>query len=390
MIPILYDSNETEFSSNGLGRLRDTISATVIEERNGIYELSFDYPIDGVNYDKITLGRIVGVSHDESMFLRNVQYNGALTDENDNIITDENGAILTGTGTKQVFDRDIQPFDIVGYSRPINGVVTFYGVHISYRQSKIVTYGNNVNSLADAFNVFDTVSFPDNPFTYMTDMASTGYVAAFDGTPRTVRSLLGGVEGSILDAYGGEYEWDKWVVRLHSARGQQRDFSIRYGVNLTDFQDDADYSESYNTCIPYWSSGDVIVVGSEVFSGQGTVGVDNKCVPLDLTDKFESQPTTAELETMAMQIMNAEQSYLPLRNIKVDFVRLQDDSEFGRLSSLFKCRLCDSIKVIFPKYDMSAYFKIVKTVWNVLLDRYDEIELGSLSLTLGEALGLNK
>ena len=125
MIPILYDSNETEFSSNGLGRLRDTISATVVEERNGIYELSFDYPIDGVNYDKITLGRIVGVSHDESTFLRNVQYNGALTDEKDNIITDENGAILTGTGTKQVPDRDIQPFDIIGYSRPINGVVTF-------------------------------------------------------------------------------------------------------------------------------------------------------------------------------------------------------------------------------------------------------------------------
>ena len=91
-----------------------------------------------------------------------------------------------------------------------------------------------------------------------------------------------------------------------------------------------------------------------------------------------------------MQVMNAQQPYLPLRNITVDFVRLQDESEFERLSSLFECRLCDSIRVIFPRYNMSAYFKIVKTVWNVLLDRYDEVELGSLAPTLAEALGVNK
>ena len=31
MIPILYDKNEISFTSNGLGRLRDTISAKVVE-----------------------------------------------------------------------------------------------------------------------------------------------------------------------------------------------------------------------------------------------------------------------------------------------------------------------------------------------------------------------
>ena len=52
------------------------------------------------------------------------------------------------------------------------------------------------------------------------------------------------------------------------------------------------------------------------------------------------------------------------------------------------CRLCDTIKVIFPGYNSTGIFKIVKTVWNVLMDRYDSMELGDLSATLSEALGI--
>lgn len=353
MIPILYDSNETLFTSNGLGRLRDCISCTVTEERNGIYEVDFEYPITGANFDLIQLGRIIGVTHDES--------------------------------------DDIQPFDIVSYSRPIDGVVTFHCTHISYRQSKMVSYASGITSLADAFQAFDDTCYPSgNPFTYFTDKESTGYVAAFDGTPRSIRSLLGGVEGSILDAYGGEYEWDKFFVRLHSARGTQRNFSIRYGVNMTDFQDDTDYSEAYNTCVPFWKSSDgTVVMGGEVSSGQGIIGNGDKCVPLDLTDKFEDQPSIADLESMAASIMASNRTYLPSQNIKVDFIRLQDEAGFDQFDSLLQCKLCDSIKVIFPHYDMSAYYKIVKTTWNVLLDRYESMELGNLSTTLAEALGVS-
>lgn len=362
MIPILYDSKETSFTSNGLCRLRDCIECTVVEERNGIYECDFSYPVDGENYDLIQLGRIIGVTHDES--------------------------------------GDIQPFDIVSYSKPIDGIVTFHCTHISYRQSKMVSYATGIDALNDAFNALRVEFFPDNPigeegggnpFTYLTDKDSSGYVAAFDGTPRTIRSLLGGVEGSILDTYGGEYEWDKWTVTLHSERGEQKDFTIRYGVNLIDFQDDTDYSESFNTCVPFWtdSSSGVTVIGSEINTEQSTIGAGDKCVPLDLSDKFEEQPTVAQLETMATEIMNTSQPYLPKQTIKVDFVRLQDEAGFDEFDSLLQCKLCDSIKVVFPRYNMSAYFKIVKTTWNVLLDRYDEMELGNLSTTLAEALGIS-
>lgn len=354
MIPILYDKNEILFTSNGLGRLRDCISCLCYEERNSIYEVDFEYPIDGVNFDKIQLGRIIGVTHDES--------------------------------------GDVQPFDIVSYSRPIDGVVTFHCTHISYRQSKMVSYASGINSLADAFQAFDDTCYPSgNPFTYFTDKDSTGYVAAFDGTPRTIRSLLGGTEGSILDSYGGEYEWDKWTVKLHNARGEQKNFSIRYGVNMTQFQDDTDYSEAFNTCVPFWkdSSTGAVVRGGAVGSGHSTIGVGDKCVPLDLTDKFDTRPTVVQLETMASSVLRESQPYLPKQTISVDFIRLQDEAGFDQFDSLLECKLCDSVKVIFPGYGMSAYYKIVKTTWNVLLDRYESMELGNLSTTLAEALGID-
>ena len=349
MIPILYDSNETLFTSNGLGRLRDCISAKVSEERNSIYELDFEYPIDGANYDLIQVGRIVGVTHDDG--------------------------------------GDIQPFDIVSFERPINGVVTFHCTHISYRQSYLTVTGSNINSLADAFTLFESAE-PENPFAYETDKDSTGYLASADGVPKTVRSMLGGMEGSILDAYGGEYEWDKFIVKLHSSRGQQRSFSIRYGVNMLDYNEEYDASGTYMSCVPYWTDGTTTIVGDRQDSGGSTVTGRGECVPLDVSEKFEEQPTKAEVEAMGLSVMNSKNPMIPSQNIHVEFVRLQDLGYEG-LENLLQCKLCDTIKVVFPFYNTTGNFKIVKTVWDVLQDRYESMELGDLSVTLSEALGIS-
>lgn len=348
MIPILYDKTETLFASNGLGRLRDCISAVVTEERNGVYELDFEYPMSAEDFDQIQIGRIVGVTHDDT--------------------------------------DDAQPFDIVSYSRPINGVVTFHCVHISYRQSYMTVTGSNINSLADAFTLLSTAE-PDNPFTYWTDKDSTGYMASADGTPRSVRQMLGGVEGSILDAYGGEYEWDKFLVKLHDSRGQLRNFSIRYGVNMLDYKEDYDSQGTYSSCIPYWTDGETKVVGDRQDSPTATITGRGECVPMDVSDKFEAQPTKAEVEAMGLSMLTSKNTALPTQNIHVEFVRLQDLGYEG-LGSLLKCKLCDTVNVIFPDYNATGQFKIVKTVWNVLKDRYDSMELGDLSITLSEALGV--
>ena len=356
MIPILYESDEVSFTSNGLGRLRDAISVVVTEERNSIYELEMEYPIDGVNYDRIQCGRIIAVTHDES--------------------------------------GNIQPFDIVSYERPINGVVKFHCTHVSYRQCAMTVSGTNINSLADAFTMLGNAQ-PSNPFMYWTNKTSLGFLASADGVPHTVRSILGGMEGSILDAYGGEYEWDRWTVKLWASRGSLKPFTIRYGVNLTDYSEEVDYSDTYTACIPYWTGqdnngNDVIVTGSMQTAEYPSFNGITRCIPLDVTDKFENKPTAAQVEAQGLSYINANQTYLPAQNIKVDFVRISDSPEYAQFASLQQCRLCDTINVKFPRYNMTGQFKIVKTEYDVLREKYITLELGTLSTSLAEALGINQ
>lgn len=358
MIPILYEKDETAFDSNGLGRLRDCISCVVTEERNGVYECDFEYPTDGVNYDRIQCGRIIAVTHDEL--------------------------------------GDAQPFDIVSYERPINGVVTFHAVHISYRQTALTASGTNINSLADAFTMLGNAE-PSNPFNYWTDKGSTGYLAAGDGVPHSVRSILGGMEGSILDAYGGEYEWDNWTVKLWANRGELKNFTIRYGVNLTDYSEDTDYSDTYNYVIPYWTGQDangdpLTIIGDRQSSGYPSFNGTDRCIPLDVTEKFDSEdgtPTQAQVEAEGLAYIQANQPFLPAQTLKVDFVRISDSPEYAQFKSLQKCKLCDSINVLFSKYNVEGTFKIVKTEYDVLNDRYLTLELGTLSISLATALGIN-
>ena len=87
--------------------------------------------------------------------------------------------------------------------------------------------------------------------------------------------------------------------------------------------------------------------------------------------------------------MSSNQTYLPSRNIKVDFIRLKDSDEYHQFANLQKCRLCDSLKVVFPLYGVEGTFKIVKVVWDVLLERYISMELGNLGTSLSEALGIS-
>lgn len=356
MIPILYDTNETAFTNNGLGRLRDCISCLVTEERNGIYELDFEYPITGANYDLIQLGRIVAVTHDD-------------------------------TG-------DVQPFDIVSYTKPIDGVVTFHCTHISYRQSYITctVAKDSIGTINDAYYAFYNHVSPANPFTYdWFDLPTQfGYMAAADGLPHSVRQMLGGMEGSVLDTFGGEYEWDKFRVNLYAARGTVRDFSIRYGVNMLEYEDETDTEGAFSSCVPYWANGEEIVIGNRTTSSGSTVTGRGECVPLDLTDKFETKPTKTQLQNAAKSYMNANNTFLAGQTITVSFVRLQDMGEYSDFQNLMTCRLCDTINVIFPDYKTQGQFKIVKTVWNVLEKRFEEMELGTLSTSLSEALGISQ
>lgn len=352
MIPILFEKTETSFTSNGLGRLSDCIRCIVTEERNGIYECEFDYPVSGQMFSQIEEGRIIGCTHDDN--------------------------------------HDVQPFDIYGRSEPINGVVTFYAHHISYRLNEITVKPFSASSCAEALQKIKSQSVNTNPFTFWTDKSvSSSFVSDI---PKNAKGMLAGEQGSILDIYGtGEYKFNKFEVRLYLHRGQDTNVSIRYGKNLVDFKNDYDASEAYTAVVPYWL-GDVsqgeqtvtqLVMLPELFISSGHTVPSGRevVVPMDLSNEFKDMPTVSALRTKAVSRLNASDAWLPTQTVKVNFVQLWQTDEYKDYAPLQRLSLCDTCGIFVPMYDISLRAKVIRVVYNVLLDRYDEMELGDKPTT---------
>ncbi len=357
MIPILYESTETTFRSNGLGRLSDCIRCIVTEERNGLYECEFDYPVSGSLFNEIEEGKIIACTHDEQ--------------------------------------GDIQPFDIYGRSEPINGVVTFYAHHISYRLNEITVYPFTATSCAEALAKIGAYSINTNPFTFWTNKSTEGAYSI--AAPRNAKDMLVGSEGSILDIYGtGEYEYDKFDIKLYAHRGQDTNVSIRYGKNLIDYRNEFDVSQSYTGVVPYWL-GDVtegeetsseLVMLPEIYitSGHSVPSGREVLIPMDLSSDFQSPPSIELLRNYAASKLASSDGWLPSQTVTVNFVQLWQTEEYEEYAVLQRLSLCDTCGIFVPMYGTSLRAKVIRVVYNVLLDRYDEMDLGDKPITYAAVL----
>jgi len=349
MIPILYDSGETAFTSNGLGRLVDCVSCKVTEERNGIFECEFQYPVTGRMYDQIIEGRIIAVTHDDA--------------------------------------HDIQPFDIYRRSAPIDGLVTFNAHHISYRLGNVILRPYTATSCAQALALMETECYNSNPFTFWTDKAvSKTYTLQ---TPAACKAMLGGETNSVLSVFGtGEYEWDKWTVKLHLHRGADHGVTIRYGVNLTSIEQEKDISGMYTAVAPFWKndeSGVVVTLPEGIVTATGqSVTVP---VPLDLSSEFESAPTEVELRAKAQSVVDGSNAWVPDENIKVSFVNLAQTEDYKDFAVLQRVQLCDRVTVYDSALNVAAVsMQVIRVVYNTLTDTYDEMELGTARTSFADTI----
>lgn len=350
MIPILYENTETAFTSNGICRLPDCGMCLVTEERNGVYELNFTYPINGENYSQIREGRIIFVTHDE-----------------------------TGRG---------QPFDIYARTEPIDGVVSFFAHHVSYRLGRVILSPFTAGSCAGALAAIPNHTYNSvSPFTFWTDKTVSGAFKV--NVPKPCKEALGGSQGSILDVYGkAEYEWDRFEVKLHQNRGTDTGVTIRYGINMTGYNRDLDYLNAYGAVVPYWAnveSGALVTPG--VVYADGYSASNASPVVMDLSTEFETQPTEEQVMERASQKMANNRPWLPKDNIEVSFVQLWQTEEYEYLAPLERLRLCDRVNVVYgPGNVIMNGVQIIKTVWDVLLDRYDSMELGSARASFEQML----
>lgn len=351
MKPILFSASETAFTSNGLGRL-DPTKCVVVEERNGLYELECVVPVGSPHYDDIANNMILGVIPGDGMTL--------------------------------------QAFRIYQITEPLNGLVTLSARHLSYDLSYNSVMPFTASSINAAFLGLRTNSVETNPFTMWTDKTTAANFKV--SVPQTFRSLLGGQQGSILDVYGGEYEFDNWTVKLWNHRGSDTDVTLRYGKNITDINQEQNLESVVTGLVPYWADENDLVTLPEksVDSSYASSYPYKRTVPIDFSSEYENKPTQAQLRTKAENYILANDIGVPKVSIKVSFVALWQTEEYKNVAPLERVHLCDTVGVVFEKYGINTRAKVIRTEWDCLAERYLSIELGEARSNFAKTIvGMN-
>ena len=350
MLPILFTENTTVFTSNGVGRLSDAVSCIVTEERNGRFDLTLEYPLTGVHFESIGIRSIIGV--------------------------------IPAPG------KTLQAFRVNNISRPLNGLVTINAEHISYELSKNVAMPFSVTASASACNtVLQTLksnAVEACPFTFWTDVNT---VASYQQTiPATIRQRLGGVAGSVLDQYGGEFEFDNYTVKLHKKRGAASGITLLYGKNLIDLSQEEEISNTVTGIVPFWvdsEGGNLVTLPEKAVYGSHAGDYSTALtVEMDFSGEFQEQPSEAQLRTAANNFVSEPDFGVPKVSLDVSFVNLKDTEEYKDVSSLQQAYLCDTITVKFEKLGVNTTAKIVKVEFDVLQERYKSMSVGSIRANL--------
>jgi phage minor structural protein len=348
--PILYSATETNFDHNGFGILGDCVSCEVTEEANGIFELTMQYPMDGIHFENISDRSIIKAKADQF--------------------------------------REPQLFRIYSINKPMSGVVAVLAEHISYDLSGIPVSRFSAENVNSALSGLRENAITDCPFTFWTNMNT---IAKFDHKiPASIRSKLGGSAGSILDVYGGELEFDNYTVKLHNNRGMNRGVSIRYGKNLTDIDQERNCASVVTGIYPYWAGevdGDTVLVElpEKIVNAPGTYNFE-KIKTIDFTSYFETQPSVEQLRTAAEKYVKSNNVGVPKVSMKISFAQLEQTEEYKHLKLLERVALFDTVNVEFPALGVSATAKAVKMVYDVLADRVKSVTLGSVRSNIADTI----
>ena len=321
------------FATHGYGDLSDTISCFVEEERNGSYELELTYPIDGLHFEDIALRMIIVA--------------------------------------KPNYTDDPQPFRIYQITKPIDGICTIYARHISYDMSGIAVSPFTASNIADALSGLTSHAMNDCPFTLTTSRST---VAPFQAdTTASMRSWLGGKEGSLLDVYGGEWHFDRFTATLENSRGTDRGVVINYGHNLTELVQDESVNETFTGCVAVYVNDGVETKGTVQYLNQN---VYENVYVLDVSADYETAPTVAQLDARALAWLTEHNT--PAKNITLDFVQAEKLAE--------RVDLCDTVTINYEDLGVSATAKCIRTKWNVILEWYDETEFGDARDNIAETI----
>lgn len=360
-IMILHDKTNNNWNSQGLGPLHEAMNPKVTRERNGIYDLTFSYPVKGILFKELVVGRW----------------------------------IVADAGPSQT--AKAQRFEIAEITKPKNGIVTVYCEHYRYQFLRaIVKLGSKFENVTaqTALNQLRNQMEPKGDFTFYSDIATTSSIDFTDPAKfKNVQEVLGGVQGSILDNFGGEYLFDNNQVRLLAKAGIERNVIIAYGKNLTDISQEESIENTF-TSVYGWAKldgedGQIITLPETYLDSEYVNNYTQRRIQMvDFSDK--KPENVSALREMVKSYIKNNKVGVPKVNIKTSYVDLASSVMDEQLKNLEELDLCDWVTVLFNELGINTSAQIIKTVWNVTLDKFDSLELGEAATNMSKVINDNQ
>lgn len=337
MTPILLKAD----AKTKIGWLSECTACEVTEERNGVYELELVYPIGATHANDIVTDCYIKAKPNQ-------------------------------TSANQLFH-------IYKVSKPINGEFTVYAEHVSY-----ILSGYPVPTVSASGNAQVAINAILTAAKNQIGKA-TGFTAAttditlsssINLSNVSARAALGGVEGSVLYTYGGEYEFDNYTIKLHKSRGKDNGVRIAYGKNMTELKCDVDMSASYTGIFGYVKTDDVNLTSS--YNVTNTSGISTRILVRDFSSDFGSNaPTQSSLDAAVQKYAEDNDINSIKASVTVSFVNLAQSPEYANIAPLEAVNLCDTVTIYHKELGVNIKAKVIKTVYDTIAEKYTKIELGS-------------
>lgn len=358
MRPILYNANETAFETYGLGEI-DATKAQVTRERNGNYTLYIEYPASGPL---------------ASVF------------KNDMRVKSD-----AGLRTKN------QTFFISRILKDSTGILKIYAKHISHLTETMAIRNNTVVSgtAPAALAIWASNCLGGIRFDVWSDIELSSKTSWDIANFKTARDALGGVSGSILDVWGGEYEFDNTTIRLHKQLGRKSPIVLEYGRNILRAEDDQDIESAYTSVYPYATytpenqgtgeggatSQQITVELPEKYVDGPYIGLYNerRVLIVDFSSNFKDKevPTIDKLRRLAKEYAINNRLGLPKINTKIEYVDLSKTLDYKLTQILEEAELCDIVPIYYPEIGLTSEdAKLTTIVYDVLLEQNDSVEVG--------------
>lgn len=364
MRPILFNKNETAFDTYGLGELNVT-KGNVTRERNGNYTLYSEIPANDPMV--ATLEKEMKLKADAGLRTKN------------------------------------QTFEISRIVKDSSNIVKIYGQHISHK----LEYMGLVNgrpfsgSAFTALAIWHNATIGDLRFDVWSDIQTTGKGVFDISKMENARQALGGVEGSILDIYGGEYEFDNMTVRLHKQLGRTAPTVLEYGRNILSAELDETIESAYTSVLPFATytpdkpEGDtsdsqpdpvtVTLPENYVDSKYKALYAHRRIKVVDFSSEFKSDskskdiPTPDKLRKIANDYMERNEIGKPKINIKIEYADLARTLDYADNGWIEEVELCDIVPVYYPQIGLTdETLKVTTITYDFVNERNESVEYGDI------------